>query len=98
MPFYRMGGLMVHVKMGGRKHPAPCRAEIQSPDGKRERCCGISGYLCDWKLDSGHTCDKPLCDAHAHPVGRNRHYCAEHLSKANEQQPQLPLLAPVDGG
>jgi hypothetical protein len=38
----------------------------------------ISGYLCDHELEGGKTCDAPLCDDHAHEVGKDRHYCPRH--------------------
>lgn len=82
MPFYRVNGMMVHLKLGGKlkkNPPAPCCARIPSiPGGKPEvRCMAISTLLCDWPVDGG-TCDAPLCEEHAHQVGPDRHYCRAH--------------------
>ena len=51
---------------------------------KFEACvaCGeIASKLCDWKLDSGKTCDAPLCDSHAKPVAKNRDLCPGHAQE-----------------
>ena len=43
--------------------------------------------------DAGaHTCDMPLCAAHARQVGRNKHYCPRH-----HQQGMQPAGAPDQG-
>jgi hypothetical protein len=80
MPWYRMpDGSPFHAKIGKRKarEPAPCRAA--RPDGTRCGC--ISGYLCDHPVnDQGETCDMPLCEAHAHVVGDDRHCCPKHYN------------------
>lgn len=96
MPFYRVHGLgLVHMKISG-KAEAPCRDLW--PQDPRQPCMAISAFLCDWPVgDEGKTCDKPLCEVHAHEVGKNRHYCALHLQMHKEQQAQreLPILAGV---
>lgn len=72
MPFYRLDLGMVHVK--GSKLPAPCAAQVQI-DGKHQVCLAPSDYLCDGPAEGRKTCDKPLCEAHAHEIGRNKHLC-----------------------
>lgn len=44
------------------------------------RCRGISLYLCDFALESGGTCDAPLCIDHAAEVGPDRHLCPVHAA------------------
>jgi hypothetical protein len=97
MPFYRMNGLLVHLKLGGpkSKHPKPCAALIPDPraEGRgpkpRVRCLAVSTFLCDWKLDDGSTCDAPLCPDHATEVRPNVHLCPIHLAQQRERQPGL---------
>lgn len=93
MPFYRVNGMTVHIKMSG-KAPAQCVAPIDL-DGKRVRCCGISAFLCDHEMDSGGTCDAPLCAEHATQVGRNRHLCPRHEAERRAAEPGLFDPAPA---
>lgn len=96
MPFYKLPGLgMVHVKMSGRqKPPAPCIAVVgfSAAAAERDHCCACSEYLCDWPTAPGKTCDAPLCSAHAHLVGTNRHYCPDHHAAHTHQHPQRSLF------
>lgn len=86
MPFFRINGLMVHMRLGGpkAKQPKPCVARIEI-DGKACRCMALSGYLCDWRMFDGRTCDQPLCDEHAHQVGADRHLCPAHAALARDE-------------
>jgi hypothetical protein len=91
MPFYRIGGAMCHLNLGGKarkRPPKPCCATI-TIEGKPDLCRGISGFLCDWETGPGTTCDRPLCTDHATEVGRNRHLCPEHAAKRAQREPQL---------
>lgn len=67
----------------------PCYIE-RGDDGDRMFLCGhlgphcsacasVSGYLCDYPVGEGKTCDLPLCDSHAYEVAPNLHYCPGHL-------------------
>ncbi len=70
-------------------------AHVKLPDGlraivcttgrpRRKQCtaCGrAAAYLCDWKIDSGKTCDAAICGDHAEPVAEEKHLCPKH-SKA----------------
>lgn len=94
MPFFRINGLMVHLKLGGpkSKQPKPCAALLPTVhEGKPAtmRCCAISGFLCDWQLPDGGTCDKPLCEEHAQQVAKDRHLCPEHLARLRDVEPVL---------
>jgi hypothetical protein len=92
MPYFRINGLMVHVKLGGpkSKQPKPCAARIPATHASGTvQCCAISGFLCDWKLDDGSTCDAPLCDEHAHQVAKDRHLCPTHLERLRAVEPVL---------
>ena len=74
MPFYRLKTGIVHMR--GTRLPAPCTARVLI-DGKQAPCMAPSAYLCDG-TDNTHrsgTCDAPLCEAHAHQIGPNRHLC-----------------------
>ena len=41
-------------------------------------CSDFADYLCDWPMGRGETCDHRLCEAHAHPIGEDRHLCPVH--------------------
>ena len=86
MPFYRLKTGIVHVK--GTRLPAPCNARTLI-DSKQQVCMAPSAYLCDGasNANSSGTCDAPLCEVHARPIGPNRHLCpACHLSHCNADQ------------
>lgn len=76
MPFYRLKNGIVHMR--GTKLPPPCAAVIEI-DGKKARCAVWSAYLCDGPGRDGRTCDMPLCEDHATPIGKNVHLCPEHF-------------------
>jgi hypothetical protein len=87
MPYYRIGGLMAHIKLSGKaakNPPAPCCAPIQL-DGKTVACAAISGFLCDWETGPGTTCSKAVCAAHALQIGPDRHLCSEHAARRFER-------------
>jgi hypothetical protein len=89
MPFYRLNGMTVHMK--GTKLPAPCAAQV-GIGGRQHVCMDISGFLCDWPAGGGRTCDLALCEAHAHQVSRNRHYCPAHFADHTDFQAQRGLF------
>lgn len=94
MPFYVINGMPVHVKFSGKKKPpAPCVAQIWVSKVSQRRCAGLSAYLCDWTNTDGKTCDAPLCNAHAHQIGKNRHLCPMHYARHLQQNPQPDLFA-----
>jgi hypothetical protein len=91
MPWYRVNGHAVHLKLSGKaakNPPRPCVAAI-TIDGKACRCAGISAYLCDHELSDGKTCDAPLCAEHARQVGPDRHLCPIHAGQRAEREPEL---------
>jgi hypothetical protein len=80
MPFYRINGMLVHLKLGGKKHVQPCGCPIEL-DGKRQRCLGFPDFYCDWETGPGQTCSAPLCRDHATQVGPDLHLCPEHMAR-----------------
>ena len=86
MPFFRINGLMVHMRLGGpkAKQMKPCEARIEI-NGKACRCMAFSGYLCDWKMADGSDCDRPLCEDHAHQAGPDRHLCPAHAALVRDE-------------
>lgn len=84
MPWYRINGMVVHIR--GAKLPKPCDGRIWLY-GKEALCLAFSDFLCDFPAGGGGTCDRALCEAHAHQVGKNRHYCPEH--QRDTDQPGL---------
>ncbi len=59
-------------------------------------CRSVGGFLCDYPVQhpfktggkgkAGKTCDRSMCEAHAHQVGPNKHYCRQHA-----QAPGAPV-------
>lgn len=41
-------------------------------------CSAVADNLCDFPVGSGKTCDRPICDDHAHEIGPDLHYCQAH--------------------
>ena len=90
MPFYRINGLMVHMR--GTKLPPACVAKLGIGGENKTLlyCLAMSGFYCDFPDGGGHTCDRPLCAAHAYQVSENRHYCPDHFAEStNGQQRSL---------
>ena len=66
---------------------------IPTKDGGKMFLCGKLGphcsecsapgdeALCDYPVGKGKTCDKKLCEVHAHEVAPNVHYCPGHLAQ-----------------
>lgn len=72
--------------------------------GRSKRCRWCSSkadLLCDHPVAEGRTCDAPICKAHAHEVGPDRHLCPEHRpdrqaaapAPASPSGPREPLQA-----
>lgn len=45
---------------------------------------GVSGFLCDYPVGEGKTCDRPMCEAHANEIAPDLHYCIQHLKMYQE--------------
>lgn len=87
MPFYRVNGTLVHLKLTNtKKRPAPGHCLCDMGPGL-SRCLAMATILCDFPVD-GTTCDMPLCADHATEVGLDRHYCPRHAG----QTPNEPEL------
>lgn len=94
MPFYRINGMNVHVR-GSKRLPPPCGAAVglRASDGAAMTICAApSGFQCDWDIGSARTCDRHVCEAHAHQVGKNKHYCPAHRQQHLEEQAQGGLF------
>lgn len=66
-----------------------CAAKIRSGVGSTMTLCGdlgphcadcaaVGDLLCDYPVGDGKTCDRPMCDDHAHEIGPELHYCEAH--------------------
>lgn len=89
MPFFRINGMRMHLKLSGKKSTRlkPCCAR----DDAGARCEAIATRLCDWPVEGG-TCDAPLCSDHAMTVVDDRHYCPIHAKRDhNPKQGDLEL-------
>jgi hypothetical protein len=89
MGWYRVNGLMVHMKIGGKKTPHACQVVITLPDGRKEYCAQMAPYLCDWPDGGGRTCDRAVCENHRTQAGKNVDYCPEHAADAERAQSGL---------
>lgn len=93
MPWFRINGMNVHMKLGGAKskQPKPCVALIPALTHRAGtmHCRCISAFLCDWKVSDGRSCDAPLCADHAHQVGPDEHLCPIHLAANRTAEPEL---------
>lgn len=53
--------------------------------GKPATCCGwVTEFLCDYPVGEGKTCDRRLCEDHAHEVAPDIHYCSAHYKQWSE--------------
>lgn len=86
MPIYFVHGGWMHMKISGKAAPQ-CVARVER-GGRETKCCGISGFACDWPVGDS-TCSAPLCADHAHQVGRNEHYCPRHFAEHSAKTPGL---------
>lgn len=60
--------IMQPGRAGNSRAPLPCI------------CCGwISTRECDWRLDSGKTCDAPLCDCCTTSPAPDKDICPAHV-------------------
>jgi hypothetical protein len=41
-------------------------------------CMDVGDNLCDYPVGAGKTCDRQICDTHAHEIAPNLHYCDAH--------------------
>ena len=65
---YSGPGFQTFVCSRGRSHRPSCSAA---------GCTRPSTKLCDFPVKGG-TCDRPLCDGHAHQVADDKHFCPGH--------------------
>jgi hypothetical protein len=92
MPWYRMGGALVHLHMDKRarkKAPPACPFFRLTKDGRRVRCLEMAPYLCDWL-----GCNVPFCELHRLSLGPNLDVCPTHNSQRGLFSRLLP--APKD--
>ena len=54
------------------------------PHCAAEKCAASTGFLCDFPVGDGRTCDLSLCASHAYEVAPNVHYCPGHLALWSE--------------
>jgi len=44
-------------------------------------CLDVSEYACDYPVGHGKTCDRVMCENHAHEVAPDVHYCRGHFAE-----------------
>lgn len=87
MPWYRIGGAVVHIRLDKRqakKWPPACPffryVYTQQPDGTVAdrtlvRCLAPADYLCDWL-----GCNVPVCEQHRAQLVPGFDFCPTHNS------------------
>lgn len=79
MPFYRIGGVVMHLHVSRRaKMAPPCGFWVYvQRDGQnvRERCLAPTTHLCDWL-----GCNVPMCGRHAQELVPGFDFCPTHNS------------------
>lgn len=53
-------------------------------------CGDVGSLLCDYPIGGGKTCDRKLCEGHAHLVGDDIHYCRSHFREWQTDNPDKP--------
>ena len=51
---------------------------IQVDNCSIDSCLKADDIFCDYPVGHDKTCDRGLCSAHAHKVGKDLHYCEAH--------------------
>ena len=41
-------------------------------------CSDFGDFLCDYPVGRGKTCDRSMCESHAHEIAPEIHYCDAH--------------------
>lgn len=75
MPIITKDGVTMILCTRGHKKVAKCHW-----------CAKPSVALCDFEIKVGdvghkHTCDKPMCEDHRTPVGKNVDHCPSHTGE-----------------
>jgi len=65
-----------HIKLGDHQ-VIVCRGGKRKPD-RCTKCGAPAGLLCDWKVDSYHTCDAPICAKCTHSPDAGKDLCPRH--------------------
>ena len=87
---------MPFVTLNTKDGPVTAHVCIRgSREKKCRHCTRPSTRLCDFPVGVGKTCDIPICDACATPVGPDRDYCLIHKGKTPpaEQAALFPEVA-----
>jgi len=73
----------------------PGKLPICSCGDENGRCGQRAPFLCDWKLPTGGTCDRPLCEKHTASPAAGKDLCPAHafqwdtmLRQKTAQKPQ----------
>lgn len=91
MPYYRIGGIMAHIRLDKRqakKWSPPCPFFLRKKSGELVRCMAPAGYLCDWL-----GCNSPICDQHAQQLVPGFDFCPTHNSQRGLFSRLLPAPA-----
>lgn len=76
MPWYRIGGAVMHLridKRAAKKWPPPCPFFRRTKAGELVRCLAPADYLCDWL-----GCNRPICELHAQQLVPGYDFCPHH--------------------
>jgi len=73
MPWFRVNGIDMHVKMA-----KPRRRNCSAATEGGHPCERAALYQCDYKVGADRTCDAYTCLQHANTVGPDVHHCQAH--------------------
>lgn len=73
------GGLFGFACGPAKKAPKLCRFCKAKLTG--------AGRLCDYPVERGRTCDAPMCQKCAHPVGNGKDLCGPHMEAWRGEAP-----------
>jgi hypothetical protein len=99
MPYYRIGGMMAHIRMDRRqakKAAPPCPFWLYAPGeagkrGERMRCMQMAHYLCDFP-----GCNAPFCEQHRLNLGPEIDVCPTHNARRGLFSRLLPAPTGAD--
>lgn len=55
-------------------------------------CAHLSGFLCDWPVGDGKTCDIPLCKCCRRDIGPNKDVCEIHWHAWKHETGGMPIV------
>lgn len=71
------------------EHGIICSAQPSKLRCRTIGCDKWGEYLCDYEVESGLTCDNPVCEDHRTSVGPDRDHCSVHRDSPDQAAAEL---------